>query len=96
MTYFHKIMVKIINLEKIKKERCEYSPLTRPAPAPYVQSHFLIFQIPFKKDGGGEAGGGGPNYVYLQRVSKNSLRTISRINEVFLKEIFSKSEDISN
>ena len=94
MTYFHKIMVKIINLEKIKKERCQYSPLTRPAPAPYDQSHFLIFQIPFKKDGGG--GGGSPNYVYLQRVSKNSLSTISRINEVFLKEIFSKSEDISN
>ena len=95
MTYFHKIMVKIINLEKIKKERCQYSPLTRPAPAPYDQSHFLIFQIPFKKDGGG-GGGGSPNYLYLQRVSKNSLRTISRINEVFLKEIFSKSEDISN
>ena len=86
-------MVKIINLEKIKKERCQYSPLTRPAPAPYDQSHFLIFQIPFKKDGGG---GGSPNYVYLQRVSKNSLSTISRINEVFLKEILSKSEDISN
>ena len=47
-------------------------------------------------EGGGGGGGGGPNYVYLQRVSKNSLRTISRINEVFLKEIFSKSEDISN
>ena len=45
-------------------------------------------------EGGGE--GVGPKYVYLQRVSKNSLSTITRINEVFLKEIFSKSEDISN
>ena len=39
---------------------------------------------------------GGPNYVYLQRVSKNSLSTISTINEVFLKEIFSEFEDISS
>ena len=59
-------MVKIINLEKIKKERCEYSPLTRPAPAPYVQSHFLIFQIPFKKDGGGEGGGVRTMYTYKE------------------------------
>ena len=61
-------MVKIINLEKIKKERCQYSPLTRPAPAPYDQSHFLIFQIPFKKDGGGAGGGGGAKLFLLKRV----------------------------
>ena len=59
-------MVKIINLEKIKKERCQYSPLTRPAPVPYDQSHFLIFQIPFKKDGGG-AGGGGVQTMYTYK-----------------------------
>ena len=57
-------MVKIINLEKIKKERCQYSPLTRPATAPYDKSHFLIFQIPFKKDGGG---GGGVQTMYTYK-----------------------------
>ena len=40
------LTVKMVNLEKIKKERFQPSPLLlrRPAPATYLQPHILIFQ----------------------------------------------------
>ena len=36
----------MINLEKIKYEKCQRTLLRRPAPAPYFHLLFLIFQIP--------------------------------------------------
>ena len=48
----------MINLEKIKQEKCQPPPpLRRATPAPY----FHILPPPFLK--GVEGGGGGPNYV---------------------------------
>ena len=55
----------MINLEQIKKEKCQSPPpfSRRSAPAPYFHPLFLLFQsTPFLK---GEGGGvvGDPNYV---------------------------------
>ena len=36
----------MINPEKIKKEKCQYPLLRRPATAPYFQPLFKIFHIP--------------------------------------------------
>ena len=41
----------MINLEKIKQEKCRPSLLRRPAPAPYFHPLFLIFQIPPSGEG---------------------------------------------
>ena len=44
----------MINLEKIKKEKCQPPLLRGPAPAPYFHPFSLIFQIPLFSGGGNQ------------------------------------------
>ena len=55
----------MINLEKIKYEKCQPLLLRRPAPAPYFYSLFFIFQIPLRS--------GGSNQNFLPSFKKKGV-----------------------
>ena len=64
----------MINLEKIKSEKCQPTLLSRSAPAPYLHPLFLIFHkppqslLPSPLKGGPKYGEGGGNCLkYLKR-----------------------------
>ena len=75
----------MINLEKIKYEKCHPPLLRRPAPAPYFHPLFKIFQIPPPSPRGNNSpfkkGGGGSNYGTMNKRS-------TTCDQMFIFKIF--------